>query len=187
MLDGRTSPFDRVALDEVPIAAAALRPRPPAAAYIFRGRAPAQVAAATAFGLPLPQEACTSAEIGARAVLWLGPDEWQLLAPEAEAEAIQAAFAEHLAGTPHSLVPVGERNVAFEIEGPEAEAVLNAHCPLDLHITCFAIGMCTRTLYGKAEILLWRLGAQRFYVGCWRSFLPYVWGLTREARLEYET
>lgn len=182
----RTSPFD--ALSAPPAAATRLAPRGPAAAYILRLRDAAGIeAAGRAFGVPLPQDACRSASIGQRAVLWLGPDEWQLMAPESEGPQLAAALAETLGPIPHSLVAVGERNVAFEIEGPAVEAVLNAHCLLDLHLSRFPIGMCTRTLYGKAEILLWRLGADRFYVGCWRSFAAYVWGLTLEAQREFTT
>ncbi|PWR18066.1 sarcosine oxidase subunit gamma [Zavarzinia compransoris] len=182
----RSSPFDR--LEAPPAPGAVLTPRGPAAAFILRVRRPEGIAAAgAAFGLPLPQDACRSAAIGRRSVLWLGPDEWQLMAPEEEGPGLADAIAEAMGEIPHSLVAVGERNVAFEIAGPAAEAVLNAHCLLDLHLSRFPIGMCTRTLYGKAEILLWRLGAERFYVGCWRSFAAYVWGLTLEARLEYTT
>ena len=42
-------------------------------------------AASDAFSLQLPLKACRAAEGDARAALWLGPDEWLLLAPEHEA------------------------------------------------------------------------------------------------------
>jgi sarcosine oxidase subunit gamma len=34
--------------------------------------------------------------------------------------------------------------------------------------------MCTRTVLGKAEVLLWRTDAQAFRLEVWRSFAPYV-------------
>src|SRR5271165_4471946 len=45
------------------------------------------------FAVPLPIAACRAAVAGARAALWLGPDEWLLLAEECAQAAIQDAFA----------------------------------------------------------------------------------------------
>ena len=60
-------------------------------------------------------------------------------------------------------------------------AELHAGCPLDLDIEAFPEGMCTRTIFGKAEIVLWRTGPVTFRVECGRSFAPYVVGLMAEA------
>ena len=45
--------------------------------------------------------------------------------------------------------------------------------------------MATRTLFVKAEIVLWRSEAERFHVEVWRSFAPYLKGLLAEATREY--
>jgi heterotetrameric sarcosine oxidase gamma subunit len=45
--------------------------------------------------------------------------------------------------------------------------------------------MCTRTLLGKAEVILWRTGADAFHIEVARSLLPYVWACLEEARLEF--
>jgi sarcosine oxidase subunit gamma len=45
--------------------------------------------------------------------------------------------------------------------------------------------MCTRTVFAKAEVVLWRTGADAFHVEVWRSFAPYVLGLLEEAAREY--
>jgi sarcosine oxidase subunit gamma len=45
-----------------------------------------------------------------------------------------------------------------------------------LGLIAFPIGMCTRTLFGKAEIVLWRTGEAQFHIEVWRSFAGYVWG-----------
>ena len=34
--------------------------------------------------------------------------------------------------------------------------------------------MATRTLYDKAEIVLWRRAETRFHIEVWRSFAPHV-------------
>jgi sarcosine oxidase, subunit gamma len=44
--------------------------------------------------------------------------------------------------------------------------------------------MCTRTMYDKAEIVLWRRAPDRFHLEVWRSFARYVEGLLRIAEAE---
>ena len=40
--------------------------------------------------------------------------------------------------------------------------------------------MCTRTLFAKADIVLWRTAADAFHVEMWRSFGDYVRALLAE-------
>jgi heterotetrameric sarcosine oxidase gamma subunit len=49
----------------------------------------------------------------------------------------------------------------------------------------FPVGMCTRTLFAKAEIVLWRIAPEVFHVDIARSLLPYVWACLEQARLEF--
>jgi sarcosine oxidase subunit gamma len=135
-----------------------------------------------AFGVALPREACRAASDGVRSALWLGPDEWLLLAPEGEAAELSAAL---LAIAPASVVDISYRQVAIAVSGPRAADVLNAGNPLDLHPVAFPVGMCTRTLFAKAEVVLWRTGPEAFHVEVWRSFAPYVLGLIEEAAREF--
>ena len=111
----------------------------------------------------------------------LGPDEWLLCAPEDTAPAFDS-----LAGRHHSLVDVSHRYAGFAIEGDAAQWVLAAGCPLDLDSTIFTAGSATRSLLGKAEIVLWRLDATpAFRVECARSFAPYVQAFLQEAAREF--
>jgi sarcosine oxidase, subunit gamma len=41
--------------------------------------------------------------------------------------------------------------------------------------------MCTRTIFAKAEIVLWRRAKDSFRVEVWRSFAPYVSDFLKEA------
>lgn len=163
--------------------AVALAALPPCARLILRGRAAAQHAATGPLGFALPQQACRAATGGARAALWLGPDEWLLLAPENDG--LAAALAGALAGVPHALVDVGHRQAGITVGGPRAADALNTGCPLDFDVAAFPIGMCTRTVFGKAQITVWRTGAETFRVEAGRSFLPYVWDYLAEAAREF--
>jgi len=161
---------------------ATIRPLPRAAQFIFRGAEPAARQAGEVFGVTFPFAPCGANRQSDRAALWLGPDEWLLIAPAYQETSIEAEFATALAGTPHAFVCVGHRNVAMSIEGFRAAEILNAGCPLDLDETVFPVGMCTRTVLAKAEIILWRTGPQDFTIGVWRSFAPYVRDFLIEAR-----
>jgi sarcosine oxidase subunit gamma len=156
-------------------AAVALQALPPMARAILRLRDPASVRP----GLALPVEPCRSVVAGEQAILWLGPDEWLLLEPD------HAALAAALSGVRHSLVDVSHRQSAFTIKGLQAEATLNAGCPLDLDASAFPVGMCTRTVLAKCQIVLWRTAPDTFHVEAWRSFLPYAWAFLTEAAREF--
>lgn len=155
---------------------------PPRSRFVLRARPAAILACGAAFGVALPPLG-SAVEAGSRAILGLGPDEWLLLAGTSEAASIVAAFEGTLAGQAFSLVEVSDRNLAFAIEGPKAARLLNCGCPLDF--SAFPIGMCSRTVLSKAEILLWRTGEARYHLEVWRSFAPYVVGLLREAGREF--
>ena len=179
----RTLPLDGIPPLTGP--AVTLTAAPPSARFILRARPAAMEAAAGPLGARLPVVACRSATAGEVAALWLGPDEWLLLAPEAEGEALRTRLATALEGLPHALVDVGHRQGALLLRGPQATAVLNAGCPLDFDPDAFPIGMCTRTVLAKAEIMLWRTGAEAFRIEAMRSFLPYVRGFLAEAAREF--
>ncbi|ODN69413.1 sarcosine oxidase subunit gamma [Methylobrevis pamukkalensis] len=164
---------------------AALTALPPRTRFSFRGRPAAVTAFGTVLGFDLPQVACRFAEDGARRALWLGPDEWLVTLPDREATAFAGAAATALAGLPSSLVDVSQRSLALAVSGPMAARIINAGCPLDLSPDAFPVGMCTRTLLGKAEIVLSRTDEARFEIDVWRSFADYVWRLLEEARREF--
>jgi heterotetrameric sarcosine oxidase gamma subunit len=108
---------------------------------------------------------------GGYTALWLGPDEYLVIG---DAPPPFAA---------HSIVDVSHGMVAFRITGPRAAWCLNAFCGLDLDAV--PANFCTRTLFGKAEVILWYLGAAEFHIETARSYAPYVWALLGEARREF--
>src|SRR5262249_49084162 len=132
-------------------------------------------------GVGFSMQACRALTEGERAVLWLGPDEWLLIAPEAEGAALASSLEAALAHLPHSLVDVSHRQGAYQLHGPQATTLLAAGCPLDLDESAFPIGMCTRTVLAKAEVVLWRRAQQTFHLEVARSFVAYVSRFLAEA------
>jgi len=132
--------------------------------------------AASALGLPAAIN--SSKTENGHTTFRLGPDEFLLLLPEGEVPCLNIS-------EPYSLVDISHRQTAILLEGPHAADMLNAGCPLDLDETAFPIGMATRTMFMKADIVLWRTGPKNFHIEVWRSFAPYVWSLLAVIGQEY--
>jgi len=165
-----------------------LKTLPPAARWVLHGDARARALAAPVWGVGFSDTACRALRAAARATLWLGPDEYLLLdlaAQEQGALATAASIEAALRGTPHALVDVGHRQFALEVSGPHAEVILRGACPLDLDISRFPVGMCTRTVLAKADVTLWRSREDAFHMEVWRSFAGYVGGLLSEIAAEF--
>ena len=156
---------------------------PPCTRLILRGRAAAIEAATAPLGFVLPIQPCRAVTVQHRSALWLGPDEWLILA--APPDPVAAALAQKLQPHPHSLVDISHRHTAIELHGPAAADVLNAGCPLDLDTTAFPPGMCTRTVLAKSEMILWRVAGENFRLEVTRSFAPYVRHFLLEAARDY--
>jgi len=161
---------------------------PPATRFILQGRTAARTAAGAAWGVEFSEDACRARVTGDRATLWLGPDEYLLLDSDvANADARAVALEQALTAIPHSLVDVSHRQIALQLRGPHAATILNGACPLDLDPAEFPVGMCTRTVFAKADIVLWRTASDTFHVELWRSFAGYVTGLLYEIAREFES
>jgi sarcosine oxidase subunit gamma len=176
---GARSPLERLALPAGP--RFGLSEAPPAARFILRGGEAVRVACGMVFGAEPPSRLGPASEGAGRAALWLGPDEWLLIADSADAADIGGVLESVLEGTAHSLVDVSHRQIGLIASGPAAARVLNAGCPLDIDLKSFPVGFATRTLFDKAEIVLWRRAAATFHVEVWASFAPYLVGSLAEA------
>src|SRR5271156_5072500 len=134
-----------------------------------------------ALGAEPPSRLGPAGEGVRRAAIWLGADEWLMIAGNAAPAPLGGMLESVLDGTAHSLVDVSHRQIGLIVSGPAAARALNAGCPLDLDLAAFPVGMATRTLYDKAEIVLWRRAQTTFHVEVWRSFAPHVAASLAEA------
>ena len=151
-----------------------LRQLPPATRLVLRGGSQVLAAAADALGLPRSETPCRVVRNDARAALWLGPDERLLLGSADAAADMHGLLQQALTGMAHALADISHGQVGFEVSGARAPLALNTGCPLDLDPASFPPEMCTRTVFAKAQIVLWRTGAMTFRVETARSFAPYV-------------
>lgn len=158
----------------------------PCSRFSLRCRAKLDSGALPADPLHLSLPINTSVETEDRITARLGPDEWLLLAKYGTGAELTRTMQDVLADRVHSLVDISHAYTAFLVSGRHAPEVINGGCPLDLSNAAFPPGKATRTVLGKAEIILLRSGAQPCYrVECARSFGPYVETLLREVAREF--
>jgi sarcosine oxidase, subunit gamma len=184
MSDAALAPNPRSPLEGVALPSGrrfTLAEAPAAARFILRGGEAVRVACGMVFGAEPPSRLGPALEGDKRAALWLGPDEWLLIASVADVAAVADVLEQVLEGTAHSLVDVSHRQIGLIVSGPAAARVLNAGCPLDLDLKGFPVGFATRTVFDKAEIVLWRRAEATFHVEVWRSFAPYLAASLAEA------
>lgn len=149
---------------------------PPAERISLRARQDAVAGLSNALGVALPVKPKTSSSNGARHALWLGPDEWLVIDTASNGLLSALNGVESL----HSSTDVSHRNNALIVKGPRAADVINCGCPLNLSLREFPVGACARTIFGKAEIVIYRTAEDEFRVECWRSFVEFVQGLLIE-------
>ena len=146
----------------------------PTAQLLLHGE-PGRVAELSAMaGLALGEKMLRSTASGDWHALHRSPDEWLLIGPPSAATDVLKRFDANTVPA-FSLVDISERSLGFEIEGGGAVDLLNVGCPLDLSPSAFPTGSCTRTLFGKVAIMLWRMpGSEVFRMHYGRSFDNYV-------------
>ena len=151
-----------------------IAPAPAASRYVLRCRPADALLVGNALGIALPMQACRSCAGGSKAALWLGPDEWLLVADPAHAWP-------RVEGVAISLVDVSHKSVAIELKGMDTEDVLTSDCSLDLDEAKFGPGTCARTVFGKCEVVVWRRAPDAFWLDVPRSHADYAWRLLEAA------
>jgi sarcosine oxidase subunit gamma len=116
-----------------------LRLRPPFPAYLA--------------GLPLPLEPNRVAAMGLARVLWLGPDEWLVVA-DGETPDLLPRLERAVAGRRAAVVELSSSRAIIQITGPRARALLESGCGLDLHPRAFGPGQCAQTLLARVPVIL---------------------------------
>jgi sarcosine oxidase subunit gamma len=162
---------------ELSVTGVTLAVLPPAERISLRAPDASVAALSKALGVELPRKPKTSAAKAGRTALWLGPDEWLVIDEVGRDPLADCAEVAVL----HSAVGISHRNVAISVIGPAAAATINSGCPQDLSLDVFPVGAASRTILGKAEIVLLRTATDAFRVECWRSFSDYVFTFLSEA------
>jgi sarcosine oxidase, subunit gamma len=136
------------------------------------------------FGLPTTPNRVAAG--GALRALWLGPDEWLIVAAPGREAALSADLRRALVGQHHSVVDVSEARTVLVVSGRNARDVLQKGTPLDLHPRAFQTGHCAQTGLTKANIILHQTADDpRYEIYVTISFADYLWNWLERAASEY--
>jgi sarcosine oxidase subunit gamma len=138
-------------------------------------------------GAPLPARANTAVTAGDATVLWLGPDEWLVLAPEGRQESLEKALRQAIETEPGSVVDLSAHRTTVELSGGRARELLAKGCSLDLHPTVFTPGSCAQVLLAQAPVLLVAREGEHptYWLLVRASFATYVADWLLDACVEY--
>lgn len=146
--------------------------------YILRGGDTVIPLISRALDIPLDLPINQATSNDSCSALHIGPDEWLLLLEPTHTGAMpedMAARIRNAAGDlAYALVDVSHRNIGLRFRGSAVIDALASGCPQNLNIEAFPIDKCTRTVYAKVGILLWRRGEHEFLLEILRSFVPYL-------------
>lgn len=143
-------PDGAVRLDELRFAEQiGLRLGPPVPAYLA--------------GIPLPLQPNRVAHMRELRTLWLGPDEWLVTAPAGAAPDIIGRLVRALASRHAAVSNLSASQAIIEIAGPQARALLEKGCGLDLHPRAFAPGQCARTIFARLPVIIDQVSAAPLY------------------------
>lgn len=120
------------------------------------------------------------------AVLWLGPDEFLVVAAPDRHDLLQAlldALGEH----PGQVVDLSSNRTILEITGTSARDALEKGVPADLHPRVFSVGHAVTTTLGPVPVLLWRTDQDVYRVLPRASFADYTARWLIDSVREYMT
>jgi sarcosine oxidase, subunit gamma len=120
----------------------------------FLAQVDVRVDPTTAGGLGFPTEPNTWTPAGDRDVLWLGPDEWLVVAEPGGASAMAEELERSLADLHRSVVDVSGNRIVLELWGSSRHDRLSSACPIDLHPRSWGDGRCAQSVFGAAQVLL---------------------------------
>ena len=95
---------------------------------------------------------------GTRHVLWLGPDEWLVVAEPGTAPALEGVIRAAIGDARGAVVDVSANRTTLSVSGPRARALLAFGCSLDLDERRFKPGMCAQTLLARANVIIVPVG-----------------------------
>jgi heterotetrameric sarcosine oxidase gamma subunit len=158
-----------------------VEPGKPRAKLLLLGDASAVIKALPAgVGIPLHPNTVVRTD-GVGVCLWLRPQQRLLLLSATDDAGGDAAAAAAAARIQRTQAPdawtldAGARYVEFEIRGPDAGAVLNTGCSLDLRPPAFRVDTCAQTRFDQIPVLLFRPSPERFEIFAERPLAPHLW------------
>jgi sarcosine oxidase subunit gamma len=126
---------------------------------------------------------------GDTSVVWLGPEEFLVVAPREAHESLGGnliqALREALDDGKGQVVDLSANRTTFELTGPRSRAVLEKGCSLDLHPRTLKAGTALSTEIGNIPVALWKTGEETFRLFPRASFADFLGRWLLDAMREY--
>jgi sarcosine oxidase subunit gamma len=126
---------------------------------------------------------------GDTAVLWLGPEEFLLVAPAEAHESLggtlPGALIDALGDGEGQVVDLSANRTTLELSGPLARAVLEKGCALDLHPRVLKAGTALATEIGGIPAILWKTAEESYRIFPRASFAEFLGRWLLDAMREY--
>ena len=133
-----------------------------------------------------PNKAVQSNEIR---ILWLGPGQWLIVAPQRAGEVLLDDMRRPMAQISATLNDVSHSRVVLRIAGRSCRRLLAKGCPLNLHEDEFRAGDCAVSTLAGTSFLVHACsteeGHDQFDMYVARSFGRFVWAWLTDAASEY--
>ncbi len=122
-------------------------------------------------------------------VLWLGPTEFLVVAPEEAHESrggdLIPSLIAALGDGEGQVLDLSANRTTFELSGPRARAVLEKGCSLDLHPRVLATGSALATEVGGIPVMLLKTGEESFRLFPRASFADFLGRWLLDAMREF--
>ncbi|WP_427136577.1 sarcosine oxidase subunit gamma [Pseudarthrobacter sp. S9] len=126
---------------------------------------------------------------GDTAVLWMGPEEFLVVAPTEAHESLGGnliqALRSALGDGEGQVVDLSANRTTFELKGPRARAALEKGCSLDLHPRVLKTGTALSTEIGNIPAILWKTGDESYRIFPRASFAYFLGRWLLDAMREY--
>jgi sarcosine oxidase subunit gamma len=143
-------------------------------------------AVARIVGAEPPRIANTAVDAGARRIMWMGPNEWLIVAPNGEAGSLVSQLRREFGANHASAVDVSESRTVITLAGPKAREFLARGVTLDLHPRAFKVGQCAQTGMSRCNILLHLIDDRpSFDIYVLKSFADYLWQWSERAAAQF--
>lgn len=126
---------------------------------------------------------------GQASLLWMGPEEFLLVAPPESHDSLGGeyprALVEALGTGDGQVVDLSANRTTLELSGPRARDVLDKGCQLDLHPRVFATGTALSTEIGGIPAILWKTAEETYRILPRASFADFLGKWLLDAMREY--
>ena len=127
-----------------------------------------------ALGIALPQQPNTVVSSANVDVLWLGPDEWLLKAPETDEQALEKRLLAAVEEQHAAVTLVSDHYIVFRLSGEQAAVILQQASSIDSHSSQLAMGQCVRCGFARTRAIIQVIDDMSYDVFIEATYTPYL-------------